>query len=335
MKNLARKRIAEIGLPAPRNDDWIYFPTSKVSHIDIPEVDGELEEDTLGIASESNVAALFPIAFAASMRKQTIAAGSKENGILKIRDEFAHSVFEVEDSAELNLEVFGNHQDRPFSSERIDIKLADNAKLNLFMHENDASVSTHLRHFKIEAGKNAVVRIDILHTGSGVSRSSFDIALNGEAAEADFRSLSVLGEKSSNHSHLRIHHNAPATRSNQFARNILSGEAYASYDGSVSVSANCTDAFSSQLINTILQNEGAKVSVKPVLKIYHDAVECTHGNTCGSLDEDELFYMESRGFTSEQAKLLLSRSFAREVFLGENRSVFAGRIFDELAKLGL
>lgn len=335
MKNLARNRIREIGLPAPRNDDWIYFPTAKVSHIEIPEADGENEADELAIASENNVAALLPLAFAASTRKQVIAAGSRENGILKIRDEFAHSIFDIEDSAELSLEVFGNHQERPFASERIDINVGKNAKLNLFMHENDAESITHLRHFKIKAEAGSCVRVEILHTGLGTVRTSFDIDLNGEEANLDFRSLSVLCAKASNHTLLRLHHYAPNTHSNQLARNILSDTAFASYDGKVDVMQGCTDVKSGQLINTILQNEGAKIATKPTLRIYHDAVECTHGNTCGSLDEDELFYLESRGFSAETAKLILSRSFARGTFSGEEASPFAERVTDELVKLGL
>ena len=54
--------------------------------------------------------------------------------------------------------------------------------------------------------------------------------------------------------------------------------------------------------------------MKPVLKIYHDDVECTHGNTVGELDAEQMFYLVSRGIPQEKAKMMLISSFARELF---------------------
>ena len=71
---------------------------------------------------------------------------------------------------------------------------------------------------------------------------------------------------------------------------------------------------SGQLVNTILLSEDASVSVKPVLKIYHDDVECTHGNTVGELDAEQMFYLVSRGIPKEAAKKMLMASFAKETF---------------------
>ena len=68
-------------------------------------------------------------------------------------------------------------------------------------------------------------------------------------------------------------------------------------------------------MNTILLSEDSSVSVKPVLKIYHDDVECTHGNTCGELDSEQLFYLTSRGIPVKTAKEMLTRAFAKELFM--------------------
>jgi Fe-S cluster assembly protein SufD len=171
----------------------------------------------------------------------------------------------------------------------------------------------------------------MLFTGKGISRTSSEIFLNGNSSFADYRSLAILTDKASEHSHLKIHHNARETKSTQFARHFLSNSSFASYDGSVLAGENCPQVNSSQLINTILQ-DNAKVSVKPNLKIYHDEVECSHGCTCGSFDEEELFYLQSRGLTEEKAKKILTRSFAREVF--PDSLPYSKRISEELSKLG-
>ena len=103
--------------------------------------------------------------------------------------------------------------------------------------------------------------------------------------------------------------------STQFVRNILDENAYASYDGQVVVGNSCSKVNSSQLVNTILLSDGPSVSVKPVLKIYHDDVECTHGNTVGELDKDQMFYLTSRGIPSDKARAMLTKAFAKELFL--------------------
>ena len=158
------------------------------------------------------------------------------------------------------------------------------------------------------------MRFSNILTDSGIGRISMDCDLNGEGASFDYRSLSILDNTASMHQRLTIRHNAPNTVSTQLARNLLSGSAYASYDGMVIVGKKCTKVNSGQLVNTILLSEDASVSVKPVLKIYHDDVECTHGNTVGELDAEQMFYLVSRGIPNETAKKMLMASFAKETF---------------------
>ncbi len=333
MKKAAQNRLRKIGLPAARNDDWIFFPVSKLSAAlsegtiaftdsqDLVQTSGNETEtilkNNLGIESEDNVAALLPLAYAASGKICRVEAGTKEKGILKSRDAFSHSQFVVENGASLELEIFGNRVEREFSAERIDIYLKENAKLNLFFHEHADSVLTHLTHLRIVVEKQALARFNLLLSGKNVSRVSADILLQGKGACADYRSLGILNEETSAHSHLRIYHNAPETFSNQFARYLLSGRAYASYDGNVLVAKHSSNAQSEQLINSMLLSQTAKISAKPVLKIYHDNVECSHGATCGSFDKDSLFYLESRGIDQMAACRLLSKSFAHETFSRE------------------
>lgn len=331
MKNLARSRLANIGLPSPKNKEWYYFPVSKLREIDIPEPIESSASDILGIKNETNAAALFPIAFAAYPYNVTVNQKETENGILKTRDEFSHSHFCVLENAKLNLEITGNKTERNFISERIDIELKDNAEAFLFFKEQGTNDSTHLTHFRISVSENAKVYCNMLLLGKGISRTSVEIFLNGKNACADYRSLALLKEQAEAHTHIKIHHNAQETNSSQFARHFLTENSYASYDGSVFAMEDCSKISSSQLVNTILQ-DNAKISVKPNLKIYHDDVECSHGNTCGSFDAEELFYLESRGIQEVQAKRILTRSFAREIF--QTDTPHANRIFEELSLLG-
>ncbi|HOG68194.1 MAG TPA: SufD family Fe-S cluster assembly protein, partial [Fibrobacteraceae bacterium] len=155
--------------------------------------------------------------------------------------------------------------------------------------------------------------------------------LNGEDSTVDFRLLNQLKGETEAHYHLTIHHNAPHTKNNQFVRQILNSKSHVSYDGAVHVEKDCTEVNSAQLINSILLSEEAKVSVKPVLKIYHDDVECTHGNTCGELDAESLYYLQSRGIDAKKAEEILLLNFASEVFSDLESSIGRERILHILA----
>ena len=137
--------------------------------------------------------------------------------------------------------------------------------------------------------------------------------LNGENARFAFRELNLLSGEASENGFVRVQHNAPQCKSHQFVRNLLSGASSMSYDGGVIASANCPGTDSSELVNTILLSDDSKVRVKPTLKIYHDDVSCSHGNTVGTLDEEAIFYLTSRGIEKEKAEALLQQAFAKDL----------------------
>jgi len=145
------------------------------------------------------------------------------------------------------------------------------------------------------------------------SRSDISVELCGEGAVFEFRSLSVFGKEERTEQKIHVLHKAQNTKSFLFARHILSDNSQAVFNGVVEVGRHCVNISSRQLVNSILLSPGAKAISKPELKIYCDEVECSHGSTCGGLDEDSLFYLQSRGMDLEDAKKILLRAFAAEV----------------------
>jgi len=141
------------------------------------------------------------------------------------------------------------------------------------------------------------------------SECRISVELCGEGAAFEYRSLSVCGTEQT----IRVMHKAPCTRSFLFARHILSDNSKAVFNGIIEAGKHCANISSRQLVNSILLCPGAKVISKPELKIYCDDVECSHGSTCGGLDEDSLFFLQSRGVDLPQAEKLLLSAFAAEV----------------------
>ena len=333
MQVAAIRRISGLGIPGRKDEAWKFFPVAKLAAIKIPAIaDAEQNfefTDKLGIEKETEFAALLPIAFGAQTFYKKIVPGAKEQGILKPRDEHSHTVFEIGEGANVSLEILENKLERALSSERIDLIVGENANVELYSAEAPRETPLALRHIAIHQAANSTVRILDLNETRGTGRTSLRASLEGENASFEYRSLTLGEGDASSHSRLLVEHLAPHCKSFQFARNILGGNAYASYDGEVIAGKDCPGTDSSELVNTILLSESAKVSVKPVLKIYHDDVKCTHGNTCGALDPEELFYLQSRGLSADIARKALMRAFAEELLSGHP----AGPARDRLTKV--
>jgi Fe-S cluster assembly protein SufD len=167
-----------------------------------------------------------------------------------------------------------------------------------FISENNSS--------KFSLAENE--RLSILSFNSQINIS---VDLCGEGAIFEYRSLSIFGEDKKTEQKINVAHNAPNTKSFLFARHILSDNSKAVFNGAIE--AHCVNTSSRQLVNSILLSPGAKAVSKPELKIYCDEVECSHGSTCGGLDEDSLFFLQSRGMGLDFAKKLLLHAFAAEV----------------------
>ncbi|MDR0517554.1 MAG: SufD family Fe-S cluster assembly protein [Fibromonadaceae bacterium] len=145
------------------------------------------------------------------------------------------------------------------------------------------------------------------------SQNNFIVELCGEGAVFEYRSLSVFGGNEKMEQKIHITHKAQNTKSFLFARHILSGSSKAFFNGIVEAGKHCANISSRQLVNSMLLSPNAKAVSKPELKIYCDEVECSHGSTCGGLDEDSLFFLQSRGMDLKQAEKILLHAFAAEL----------------------
>lgn len=135
------------------------------------------------------------------------------------------------------------------------------------------------------------------------------IDLAGEGAEVEIKGIYLSGADEKVRFDVILQHRAPGCHSRQLFKGIASGAADVHFDGKIVVApgADGTEAF--QESHNILLSETAVVETSPQLEIYADDVKCSHGATVGRLNEDELFYMRSRGIPEEEAKALQIISF--------------------------
>ena len=148
--------------------------------------------------------------------------------------------------------------------------------------------------------------------GGKLTRNEIHAEIQGTNAEVSFNGANLLGGSQTGDTTILIEHQAPHCRSNQFYRTLLDDQAKGVFQGKVHVHqiAQKTDGY--QLANTILLSDKADMNTKPELEIYADDVLCSHGATCGQLDEEPIFYLRSRGLNEAQARRLLVQAFVDE-----------------------
>jgi Fe-S cluster assembly scaffold protein SufB len=113
---------------------------------------------------------------------------------------------------------------------------------------------------------------------------------------------------------LIVEHRVPACESRELFKAVLDNEARGIFQGKIIVSPGAQKTDGKQMAQALLLSETAEFDSKPELEIFADDVVCGHGATSGQIDEDLLFYLESRGLPEEQARALLIQAFVGEAF---------------------
>ncbi len=162
---------------------------------------------------------------------------------------------------------------------------------------------------------NAGERIDIfLLVFPGVSCDvRIDVNLLAEGAEANLYGAYVCGGSEKVKIAVDMHHDQPFCNSRQLFKGIAGGKSRIDFYGKIIVAKDAQRTEAYQENHNILLSEEAKVDTKPQLEIYADDVKCSHGATIGRLNEEEQFYMRSRGISLEDAKVLQMISFIAPV----------------------
>ena len=142
---------------------------------------------------------------------------------------------------------------------------------------------------------------------------SLDVSLKGEGAEANIYGAYICGGNEKVKFAVDMHHDVPHCNSRQLFKGIAGGSSRVDFYGKIIVAQDAQRTEAYQENHNILLSDDAKINTKPQLEIYADDVKCSHGATIGRLNEEEQFYMRSRGITLEDAKVLQMISFIAPV----------------------
>ena len=191
--------------------------------------------------------------------------------------------------------------------------LAEGAGVSFTQVQADASDSWHFSKTRVHLHRNSRFHSTNASYGTQLARHHYDVRLKEEGSELRLNGVSVLDDKEQVHNFIRIHHEAPQCVSHQHFKNIINGQARSSFDGTVIVNQGAQLTSSNQLINNLMLSNDCHADNKPNLMIFADDVKCTHGATIGQIDEEQWFYLQTRGLSARVAKELLTRSFAKSI----------------------
>lgn len=195
--------------------------------------------------------------------------------------------------------------------------------------------SAHAFHIAcIRAQQDAYSRI-ISHSfalGALLSRNDISIRMQAPSCEANLNGLYMASGRQHVDHHTRIDHLVPRGISRESYRGVLGGAARGVFNGKVIIhpGAQKSDAYQSN--RNLLLSEHAEVDTKPQLEIFADDVRCAHGATVGRLDEDQIFYLRTRGLDEPEAHNLLTYAFASESLTVISSEALRGRIEELLVK---
>ncbi|MDA0323301.1 MAG: Fe-S cluster assembly protein SufD [Verrucomicrobia bacterium] len=213
------------------------------------------------------------------------------------------------------LESFVSHSGEAcFINQISDMDVAENAHLEHCMVQAQGLEATHIGTTRVRQAAHSHVATFACALGAKLARHNLRVELNGEGTHTNLDGLYATKDGQHVDNHTSIDHRHPNSTSNQLYKGVLNGKSRAVFNGKIFVRdiAQKTNAY--QLNRNLMLGPECKVDTKPQLEIFADDVKCTHGAAIGQLDDEEIFYLESRGISREHAVRLLSHGFARDVF---------------------
>ena len=272
-----------------------------------------------------------------------------ENSLIDLNNAFTNKIFKISIKENYSLKkplIIYHTTDKKIKSKsinlRLDFELEQNSSFKLidfFVDKSDTNFVNILYNFNlkkdsilknykidkfenenlkysfnnIEQETNSVSETFILSAGSNYFKNEVNCNLKGEYSSAFVNGVFSLKENKQHEIRTTINHLVENTKSYQLIKSVLGKLSKAAYQGKIFVNSKAQKTDGYQLSKAILLDETSEFNAKPELEIYADDVKCSHGSASGSLNENSIFYLMSRGLSYQQSKELLINGFLLDV----------------------
>ena len=222
--------------------------------------------------------------------------------------------FELYENSSLRLiDLFRDTSEKNFLNIFYNFDLKENSILKNYKVDKFENKNIKYSFNNIEQEKNSISETFILSSGSNFCKNEINCNLNGEYSSAFVNGIFSI--KNNKHHEIRtiINQLTENTKSYQLIKSVLEDSSRAVYQGKIFVNSKAQKTDGYQLSKAILLNKDSEFNAKPELEIYADDVKCSHGSASGSLNEDSIFYLMSRGLNYQQSRELLINGFLLDV----------------------
>ena len=222
--------------------------------------------------------------------------------------------FEIDkDSSFRLIDLFDDTSEKNFLNIFYNFNLKENAVLKNYKIDKFENKNIKYSFNNIEQDKNSISETFILSSGSDFFKNEINCNLNGRYSSSFVNGIFSL--KNDKHHEIRstINHLIDNTKSYQLIKSVLEDSSKAAYQGKIFVNSKAQKTDGYQLSKAILLNKDSEFNAKPELEIYADDVKCSHGSASGSLNENSIFYLMSRGLSYQQSRDLLVNGFLLDV----------------------
>ena len=222
--------------------------------------------------------------------------------------------FELDKNSSLRLiDLFNDTSEKNFLNIFYNFDLKENAILKNYKVDRFDNKNIKYSFNNIEQDKDSISETFILSAGSNFFKNEINCNLNGKYSSAFVNGIFSLNNNKHHEIRTIINHLTENTKSYQLIKSVLEDSAKAAYQGKIFVNSDAQKTDGYQLSKAILLNKESEFNAKPELEIYADDVKCSHGSASGSLNEDSIFYLMSRGLNYQQSRELLINGFLLDV----------------------
>ena len=193
------------------------------------------------------------------------------------------------------------------------VTLKQNAQLDHIRIQSNSITTANIVNIQVEQNADSRYTFFQFADGGQLGRLNIYNELKGEGANSDINGLTLSNDTQHLDNHVITDHQVPHCSSSQNFKTVLQDHSSGVFNGRTIVRKDAQKTDSSQSNKNLLLSKSALMNSNPQLEIYADDVKCAHGSSTGTLDNNALFYLRSRGLDVMSAKALLVRGFATEL----------------------
>ena len=226
-----------------------------------------------------------------------------------------HCVVVVENNAAMTLieKHVGQNTENSFSNHQLELILNERAVLNHYCLQDQSQTSWHRQGmYRLQANQSEYNGWAAA-LGGQWSRIEINAFFTGEKAVSNLHGIQLAGTGQVNDIHIDTRHEKPDCESEQHFRGLAYGKGKIVFDGNIFVAADAQKTAAHLSDKNLMLSRDSEVDAKPQLEIYADDVQCSHGTSIGELDEQQVFYLQSRGINKAKAKTLLSIGYVAQM----------------------